>query len=155
MASLDSREIVILMADDDPDDRFLAQEALSMARVANRLLFVNDGEDLMDYLHRRGAYTDPARSPRPGLVLMDLNMPKMDGCEALAEIKADPDLRSLPVVMLTTSQAETDIFRSYVLGANSFITKPVTFDGLVEVMHGIVHYWFQIVTTPNQLPSPR
>ena len=143
-----NRPIIILMADDDEDDRLLTQEALQEARVANDLHFVVDGEDLMDYLHRRGAYTDPARSPRPGLILLDLNMPRKDGREALEEIKSDPTLRRIPVVVMTTSDAEEDLVRSYDLGANSYIRKPVSFDGLVEVMRGLTTYWYQIVELP-------
>lgn len=143
-----NRPIIILMADDDEDDRLLTQEALQESRVANDLHFVVDGEDLMDYLHRRGAYTDPARSPRPGLILLDLNMPRKDGREALEEIKSDPTLRRIPVVVMTTSDAEEDLVRSYDLGANSYIRKPVSFDGLVEVMRGLTTYWYQIVELP-------
>jgi CheY-like chemotaxis protein len=142
------QSIVILMADDDEDDRMLAREALAESRLANALYFVGDGEELLDFLHRRGAYTDPERAPRPGVILLDLNLPRMDGREALREIKADPELRRIPVVVLTTSEAEEDIVRSYDLGANSFITKPVTFEGLVQVMQTIGRYWFDIVELP-------
>jgi CheY-like chemotaxis protein len=143
-----ARSITILMADDDPDDRLLAAEALRESRVFNDLRFVEDGEQLMDYLRRRGRWADPADSPRPGLVLLDLNMPRMDGREALAEIKADPALRRIPVVVLTTSRAEADVLRSYDLGANSFITKPVTFGGLVDAMRVLGRYWIEIVELP-------
>ena len=139
----------ILMADDDPDDRMLAREALEECRIANVLKTVEDGEELMDYLKRQGKYADHALSPRPGLILLDLNMPRKSGREALREIKTDPDLCSIPVVVLTTSQAEEDIVKSYEEGANSFISKPVTFDGLVEVMRGLKHYWFEIVAVPR------
>ena len=114
----------------------------------NDLRFVNDGEDLMDYLARRGAYAG-ANAPRPGLILLDLNMPRKDGREALAEIKADPELRKIPIVVLTTSRAEEDIFRTYDLGVSSFITKPVTFEGLVDAMKVLAEYWFEIVQLPN------
>ncbi|WP_200892547.1 response regulator [Aliterella atlantica] len=140
--------VTILMADDDEDDCMLAQEALMESRLANDLHFVRDGEQLMDYLYRRGEYADRDVAPRPGLILLDLNMPKKDGREALKQIKADPELRQIPIVILTTSQAEADIHRSYDLGANSFITKPVTFSGLVEVMRTIGRYWFEIVELP-------
>ncbi len=139
------RSITILMADDDPDDRLMAQEALEEARLTNALCFVEDGEQLLDYLRRTGPYADPETSPRPGLILLDLNMPRKDGREALREIKADPELRRIPVVVLTTSKAEEDILRTYDLGVNSFITKPVTFEGLVEVMKNLAHYWFELV----------
>jgi CheY-like chemotaxis protein len=138
--------INILMADDDADDRMLTKEALKESRVLNDLHFVEDGEELMDYLNRRGKHVD---APRPGLILLDLNMPKKDGREALKEIKADPDLRRIPVVVMTTSKAEEDIFRSYDLGANSFITKPVTFDRLVELMKTLGQYWVEFVELPE------
>ncbi len=140
--------VTILMADDDEDDCMLAQEALTESRLANDLHFVRDGEQLMDYLYHRGEYTHGDRSPRPGLILLDLNMPRKDGREALKQIKADPDLRRIPIVILTTSRADEDVYRSYDLGANSFITKPVTFSGLVEVMKTIGKYWFEIVELP-------
>ncbi|MEP0749001.1 response regulator [Trichocoleus sp. Lan] len=140
--------ITILMADDDEDDRLLAKDALEECRLANDLHFVVDGEDLMDYLYHRGKYTQLRKSPRPGLILLDLNMPKKDGREALQEIKADPELRPIPVVVLTTSKAEEDIYRSYGLGANSYIAKPVTFESLVSVMKALGKYWFEIVELP-------
>ena len=140
--------VTILMADDDDDDCMLAREALIESRLANELRIVNDGEELMDYLYHRGRYTLESHSPRPGLILLDLNMPKKDGREALKEIKADPHLRKIPIVVLTTSKAEEDIYRSYDLGANSFIIKPVTFAALVEVMKTIGKYWFEIVELP-------
>ncbi len=133
------------MADDDPEDRLLAMEAMADAQLANDLRFVEDGEELMDYLNHRGRYLDIAESPRPGLILLDLNMPKKDGREALQEIKTDPQLRGIPVVILTGSNAEQDIVQTYDLGANSFIVKPVSFEGLVEVMKTIGRYWFEIV----------
>jgi CheY-like chemotaxis protein len=141
--------VQILMAEDDPDDRLLAARALQEYRLKNGIHFVENGEELMDYLHRRGPYADPATSPTPGLILLDLNMPRKDGREALAEIKADPELRKIPVVILTTSKAEEDIIRSYDLGVNSYITKPVTFQGLAEVMKILSVYWFEIVRLPN------
>ena len=143
----ESKSIAILMADDE-DDRLMTKEALNEARLVNDLRFVVDGEELLDYLHRRGKFTDPADSPRPGLILLDLNMPKKDGREALKEIKADSDLRRIPIVVLTTSEAEEDIYRSYDLGVNSFITKPVSFEGLVYVISALAQYWFQIVQLP-------
>jgi len=142
--------MVVLLADDDEDDRMLTAEALRESKLANELTTVNDGEELMDYLYRRGKYAPPASAPRPGLVLLDLNMPRKDGREALREMKADEGLRSIPVVILTTSKAEEDVERAYNLGANSFIVKPVTFAGLVEALKVTTEYWFQIV----QLPAP-
>ncbi|MBW4670247.1 MAG: response regulator [Cyanomargarita calcarea GSE-NOS-MK-12-04C] len=140
--------VTILMADDDEDDCMLASEALAESRLANELHIVRDGEELMDYLYHRGKYTEGKNSPRPGLILLDLNMPKKDGREALKEIKADTNLKQIPVIVLTTSRAEEDICRTYDLGANSFIIKPVTFASLVEVMKTIGKYWFEIVELP-------
>ncbi|RJR14752.1 MAG: response regulator [Nitrospiraceae bacterium] len=137
------------MADDDEDDRLMTKEAFEEARLANELRFVEDGEELLDYLYRRGAYSNPEDSPRPGLILLDLNMPKKDGREALSEIKADPELKQIPIVVLTTSKAEEDIYRSYDLGVNSFITKPVSFEGMVFVIGTLAQYWFQIVRLPE------
>jgi len=149
MTKADGRPIVILMADDDADDRMLTKDALTESRVLNDLRFVEDGEELLDYLKGRGAYTDREKSPRPGLILLDLNMPKKDGREALKEIKADPELRRIPVVVMTTSKAEEDVYRSYDLGASSFITKPVTFDRLVELMRTMGQYWVEFVELPD------
>ncbi len=147
--SHNAKPITILLADDDADDRLMAREALEESRLANDFRWVEDGEQLMDYLYQRGAYADAKAHPRPGLILLDLNMPRKDGREALAEIKADPALRSIPVVVLTTSKAEEDIYRTYDLGVNSFITKPVSFAGLVEVMGTLGRYWFEIVELPH------
>jgi CheY-like chemotaxis protein len=144
------RPITILMADDDEDDRELARDALQDARLANEMRFAVDGQDLLDYLRREGRWADPSLdAPRPGIILLDLNMPKKDGREALAEIKADPSLRRIPVVVLTTSKDEEDVLRTYDLGVSSFITKPVTFAGLVEVMRTWSRYWFEIVELPS------
>ncbi len=142
---------VILMAEDDADDRLLARDALAEARLAGDLHFVQDGEELIDYLRHLGKYAPPAVAPRPGLILLDLNMPRKDGREVLREIKADLDLRRIPVVVLTTSRADTDIGGIYELGANSFISKPVKFDALVNVMEALAEYWFGVV----DLPAPR
>jgi CheY-like chemotaxis protein len=150
METVKQQPITILMADDDEDDRMMTREALEEAKLANDIRFVVDGEELLDYLYRRGDYADPAKAPRPGLILLDLNMPRKDGREALREIKADPDLRQIPIVVLTTSKAEEDIYRSYDLGVNSFITKPVSFEGLVFVITTLAQYWFQIVQLPHQ-----
>ena len=144
------KSITILMADDDADDRLMAQEALEEARVANELHCVEDGEELLDYLYRRGKYAALHQALLPGLILLDLNMPKKDGREALQEIKADPVLRRIPVVVLTTSKAEEDILRTYDLGVSSFIVKPVTFSSFVEVMQTVTRYWFEIVELPPE-----
>jgi two-component system, response regulator len=140
--------ITIVVAEDDAEDRKLTKEALDVNRLANDLHFVEDGEELLDYLRRQGKYSDPASAPRPGLLLLDLNMPRKDGREALQEIKADPGLRSIPVIILTTSEAEEDIQSCYELGANSFIVKPVTFAGLIRAMRALGQYWFGIVQLP-------
>ncbi len=142
------RPVTILMADDDADDRDFTRTAMQESRLVNELRCVEDGEELLDYLLRRGRYTDPKDSPRPGLILLDLNMPRKDGREALREIKSDPGLKHIPIVVLTTSKAEEDVLRSYNLGANCFITKPVTFEGLVEVVKVLDKHWLQIVELP-------
>ena len=143
------KPIVILMADDDADDRDMARDAFAESHLANDLRFVEDGVELMDYLKRRGKYADPASSPRPGVILLDLNMPRKDGREALEEIKADSQLCRIPIVVLTTSQQEEDILRSYQLHASSYITKPVTFDSLVHVVAALGQYWLEIVELPT------
>jgi len=144
------KSITILVAEDDEDDRLLMQDALEENRLANDLHFVKDGVELLDYLNRRGEYTDPQSSPRPSLILLDLNMPRKDGREALKEIKADPDLRKIPIVVLTTSKAEEDILRTYDLGVSSFIAKPVVFNSMVQIMKMLGTYWFEIVELPDR-----
>jgi CheY-like chemotaxis protein len=139
----------ILMADDDKDDRMMTEKALRKNRVINPIRFLEDGEELVEYLKRTGRYADPQKSPRPCFILLDLNMPRMDGRKALEIIKADPELKKIPVVVLTTSKAEEDIVRTYKLGANSFITKPVNFEGLVSVMESLKNYWLEIVELPS------
>ena len=143
------KPITILMADDDADDRMFAKDALGEARLANDLHFVEDGEELMDYLRHKGKHAEMNGSPKPGLILLDLNMPKKDGLEALQEIKEDQDLKRIPIVVLTTSKAQEDIFRTYDLGVSSFITKPVSFEGLVDIMKALSWYWFETVTLPS------
>jgi CheY-like chemotaxis protein len=144
------KPITILYADDDAEDRMLVKDAWAENRLANELHFVEDGEELMDYLRRRGQYTHLFGHPLPGMILLDLNMPKKDGREALQEIKADPRLRSIPVIILTTSKAEEDILRAYDLGVNSFILKPVTFESLVEITRTLSKYWFEVVELPSE-----
>ncbi|WP_407936166.1 response regulator [Gemmata algarum] len=143
-----TKPITILMADDDPDDRQLTQEAFEENHLANDLRFVEDGEELLDYLNQRGKYAGAGAAPLPGLILLDLNMPRKDGREALQEIKADPRLRTIRVVVMTTSKAEEDVLRSYDLSAASYITKPVTFERLVEVVRTLGKYWLEIVELP-------
>ncbi|VTT97799.1 response regulator receiver protein : Chemotaxis protein CheY OS=Cystobacter violaceus Cb vi76 GN=Q664_36730 PE=4 SV=1: Response_reg [Gemmataceae bacterium] len=148
------KPVTILIADDDPDDRELIREAFEENRLANELRFVEDGEELMDYLNRRGRYADPAPAPRPGIILLDLNMPRKDGREALQELKSDPRFRAIRVVIMTTSKAEEDVVRSYDLSAASYITKPVTFDRLVEVVRALGKYWLEIVELPPHGTEP-
>lgn len=143
------KPITILLADDSDDDRLMTREALKESFVLNDLREVEDGEALMDYLHRRNEYVSVESSPRPGLILLDINMPRKDGYEALQEIRSDPILRRIPVVILTTSDSERDIVRAYELGVSSFISKPVTFAGLVEVMKTFGKYWIEIVAIPS------
>ncbi len=144
------RHITILCAEDDPEDRMLIEDAMEDSRLVNDLHFVEDGEQLMDYLYRRGKYTELNNVPLPGLILLDLNMPKKDGREALEEIKADPNLRRIPIVVLTTSKAEEDILRTYDMGVSGFVVKPVTFETLVTIMKTVSKYWFEIVEPPPQ-----
>lgn len=144
--------VTILLCDDDPEDRDLTRQALEAAHISNQIMTCDDGEQLLDYLYRRGEYAgETGKAPRPGLILLDLNMPNLDGREALKIIKGDPKLRDIPVVVLTTSRAEKDIVASYGLGVNSFISKPVTFVGLVEAMNVFGRYWLEIVELP---PTP-
>jgi two-component system response regulator len=149
------RPISILIADDDPDDRMMIEEAFTENRIANKIDFVEDGEQLMAYLKREGPYTELKDSPYPGIVLLDLNMPKKDGREAFREMKDDPALCRIPVIVLTTSIAEEDIVRTYGLGVSSFITKPVSFEGLVDAVRVICRYWIQIVALPPECSARR
>jgi CheY-like chemotaxis protein len=143
--------LVILIADDDAEDRMLVKDALQESKLINDIKFVENGEELMEFLRNQGKFSDKQKYPTPGLILLDLNMPKKDGREALKEIKADPALKMIPIVVLTTSKAEEDILKTYNLGVSSFITKPVTFRSLVEIMGTLSKYWFEIV----ELPQPK
>ncbi len=149
-----NKPITILVADDDPDDRQLTREAFEENHLANALKFVEDGEELLDYLNHRGKYSDPASAPWPGIILLDLNMPRKDGREALQELKKDPRFRGIRVVIMTTSKAEEDVVRSYDLSAASYITKPVTFERLVEVVRALGRYWLEIVELPDNGDDP-
>jgi len=140
---------VILLADDDPDDIDMTRRALAKNNLGAEIYTVGDGEELIDFLNHRGAHAPPARSPRPSLILLDLNMPKMDGREALAQIKSDPKLQPIPVVVMTTSTADQDIARAYELGSNSFISKPITLAELVDITKVLGQYWFEIVKLPK------
>ncbi len=142
------KPIVILLAEDDEDDYLLIRDALKESRVSNDIHWVRDGEELLHYLHRQGEFADPKKSPKPCIILLDLNMPKKDGREALKEIKSHQVLRNIPVVILTTSKSDEDIIRSYGLGVNSYIRKPVRFDDFVEVIKTLGKYWFEIVELP-------
>ena len=146
---MDTCAIRILLVDDDPDDRMLVKEALEEGASSAELHTVEDGEQLLEYLRRLGSYGCLAHAPLPGLILLDLNMPKKDGREALRELKTDPVLRRIPVVVLTTSHAPEDISLTYDLGVNSFIIKPVTFQSLVEMLQTLAKYWFSIVQPPR------
>jgi CheY-like chemotaxis protein len=145
-----SKSIIMMYAEDDPEDRMLLKDAWEESDLPNELHFVEDGEGLMDYLYRRGKYAELSGQPLPGLILLDLNMPKKDGREALGEIKEDPNLRRIPIVVLTTSREEEDIIRSYDMGVSGFIIKPVTFESLCEMIKGVSKYWFDIVELPPQ-----
>lgn len=140
--------ITILMADDDDDDYVLTKKALKESKLLNTLIRVKDGEELLDYLFARGDY-EGQKTLRPGVILLDLNMPRLDGREALKVIKSSPEFVNIPIIVFTTSKAEEDIYRSYQLGSNSFITKPVTFENLITVMKTLGMYWFEIVELPN------
>jgi two-component system response regulator len=138
----------ILMVDDDKDDQRLVEKALREKGAANPMLFLSDGEELLDYLKRKGKFSDSEVSGKPCFILLDLNMPRMDGRKSLLFLKADPDLKKIPVVVLSTSRAEEDILRSYNLGANSFIVKPADFRGLLTLAEGLIKYWLQVVELP-------
>jgi CheY-like chemotaxis protein len=146
---MNQQNMTILLAEDDQDDRYLIGEALDEGNVANQLFIVENGEELLDYLMGRGKYIDRETYPLPNLILLDLNMPLMDGREALKAIKEEPALKRIPIIVLTTSQAEEDIQDTYELGITGFITKPMTFSGLVDVMKSVGNYWFQSVTLPE------
>lgn len=143
------KPVTILVADDDPDDRKLTQEAFSESKLANDLRFVEDGVEVFDYLNRIGKFADPATSPWPSILLLDLNMPRMDGREVLVELKKNPRYAGIRVIVMTTSKSEADINKAYLLNAASYITKPVTFDSLVNVVTTLGKYWLEIVELPD------
>jgi len=149
MTDRQGKPIIILLAEDDEDDYVLISEALKESKIANTIKWVKDGVELMDYLLGQGAYEDPQSSPKPYLILLDLNMPRKDGREALREIKSNPKLRHIPVVVLTTSSMDEDVIASYDLGVNSYIRKPVNFSDFVEVVKTLGKYWFEIVEIPT------
>ncbi len=145
---MNSRPVTILLVEDDPEDRYLIGEALTECRISHELQVVENGEQLLDYLYRRGEYSDANMYPRPGLILLDLNMPLMDGREVLEVIKKDENLRQIPVVVFTNSKSEEDISRSYDLGVNGYVTKPVSYIGLLNAINAIGTYWLQIASLP-------
>lgn len=147
------KPVTILIAEDDPDDRKMVKDAFDEARLGNEIVFVEDGVEVLDYLNRRGRFTDPLTSPWPSLLLLDLNMPRMDGRDVMRALHNDPRYLGLRVIVMTTSRAEEDIVSSYSLCAASFITKPVTFESLVEVVRTLGRYWLEIVELPDNEPS--
>lgn len=144
-----NRLAVILLAEDDPGDQELTRRALEDDVIRVDLRIVSDGEEALDYLHRRGQYSDPEIAPRPDLILLDLNMPRLNGREVLQSLKTSPDLCRIPVVVLTTSQQEADILATYDLGCNSYVQKPVDIDQFIHVVRKMGNYWFEIVTLPH------
>ena len=144
----------ILLVEDSPVDYDILKRAFETARMVNTLSHCEDGEDALDYLYQRGAYAEPGKAPRPAVILLDLNLPGTDGREVLAEIKHDPDLRSIPVVVLTTSLDERDIEQCYSEGANSYVQKPVDFDGFLEAVQRMNEFWFELVVLPHQAARP-
>jgi len=148
MDNVEAQPVNILLIEDDEGDIRLAKEALKEGKILNRLFIVEDGVEALDFLYRRGKYADPSKSPRPGLILLDLNLPKMNGLDVLRSIKSDPELRRIPVIILTTSKEEEDIIKSYDLDANSYITKPVDHEKFIEAVHSLRHYWLTVVTLP-------
>lgn len=148
MTRSNGKPVIILLAEDDPGDQELTRRALAEGTMRHELHIVRDGEEALDYLWRRGTYQNPTTSPRPDLVLLDLNMPKVDGRQVLERIRADATLRRLAVVVLTTSQREEDILRIYDLGANSYITKPADLQRFMQVIQALETYWFRTVVLP-------
>ena len=144
-----TKPAVILLVDDDPEDQELTKRALRASKLRNRLVTVDDGEQALDYLYRRGKFSGEGAAPRPDLILLDLNMPNLDGRSVLTRIKGDPELRRIPVVILTTSSQEEDILRSYDLGVNSYVTKPVRMEGFVKAIRDLEYYWFDLVVLPS------
>lgn len=148
MSEIEMRPAVILLIDDDEADQIATKRSLKAGKIRNELYFANNGEEALDYLYRRGKFEDPASSPWPDIILLDLNMPRMDGREVLTEIEKDEKLRTIPVIVLTTSDQEEDILKSYQLGCRSYITKPVGATNFAKVINELEHYWFQVVVLP-------
>lgn len=158
MSEAPQRSATILLIEDDPSDRKLIRRFFENSSLRNEIQHVRDGEEALDYLYRQGDYVEPEEAPWPDLVLLDLNLPRVDGREVLETMKEDPDLRSLPVVVLTTSEEEEDIHRSYNLGASSYIVKPMDMDQFAKVVDALENYWFDIVVLPDEVddaPDPQ
>ena len=149
------KNATILLVEDDPGDQELTRRALEDDVVHTDLRIVNDGKEALDYLRREGAFTDPDTSPRPDLILLDLNMPRIDGRQVLEQVREDPDISRIPVIALTTSDEEEDVLRSYDLGCKSFIKKPVEIDTFIDTIRELQHYWFELVTLPAENPHRR
>jgi two-component system, chemotaxis family, response regulator Rcp1 len=145
-SAIELRPVEILLVEDNPADIRLTQEGLKEGKVANRLHAVTDGKEALDFLHRRGAHSD---APRPDVILLDLNLPGIDGHAVLKQIKGDPALRAIPVVIVTSSEAESDVVRSYEEHANCFISKPIDFEGFLRVVHAVEDFWFTVVRLPS------
>lgn len=143
------KPVTILLAEDDPAHAEIVRRTMAMVRIANHMEHVEDGQDALDYLFRRNQFSDPVKSPRPGLILLDLRMPRVDGLEVLKKIKIDPDLMQIPVVILTTSATETDMARAYKHHANSYLIKPVDFTKFTAMMEIIGYYWLMWNRTPE------
>ncbi|MEO5657479.1 MAG: response regulator [Nitrospiria bacterium] len=152
MTMTTARPVTILLVEDNLQDIEITRRAFAKGRVKNDLIAVRDGEEALDYLYRRGRYQDPGTSPRPGMILLDLNLPKIGGMEVLQQIKKDDDLRTIPVIVLTVSEREQDIVNSYDLGVNTYIQKPVEFESFMRVVNTVHEYWILIATLP---PSTR
>lgn len=152
MTMTTARPVTILLVEDNLQDIEITRRAFAKGRVKNDLIAVRDGEEALDYLYRRGRYQDPGKSPRPGMILLDLNLPKIGGMEVLQQIKKDDDLRTIPVIVLTVSEREQDIVKSYDLGVNTYIQKPVEFESFMRVVNTVHEYWILIATLP---PSTR
>lgn len=150
MGNMNAKPAVILLADDDSGDQELTRRAFKKSLIKNELFVVNNGQAALDYLLRKGIYSDPLNSPTPDLFLLDLNMPKMDGRQVIEEIKKHPELALLTIVVLSTSKEEEDVICTYKLGINSFITKPIDFAEFIRIIQAICHYWFEIVALPPQ-----
>lgn len=146
----EKKQFTILLVEDDPVDIELLIEALQGDRLVNEIKYVRDGSELMDYLRQKNSFSDKSQSPRPDLILLDLNLPKKDGREALREVKSDPNFRRIPIIVMTTSKSEEDIYLSYDLGANSYIVKPFSFDSMVEIIRSVKKYWFDVVELTSQ-----